>query len=297
MAAEDRGVAPDGQDGVDTGDSEDGELAFVRDLALRAGAVCMGWFRGEYTIHDKGGQPVTVADEQSNELIVSELRRRFPGDEILAEETPVRDEAWRSAERCWVVDPLDGTSDFVKGREGFAVMIGLLERGRPRLGVVHVPKAARTFLGRVGQGAWEERGAQPGAAPGERRPLRCSTRAQTSELRVIASIAHRDERLEAALAALAPKETLSVGSVGYKVGKIAADEADLYVAITPSIHLWDTAGPEAILAAAGGAMVDLDGRPLDYGGPHLNHRRGLLATNGACTPAVTSTLQGMFAAL
>jgi 3'(2'), 5'-bisphosphate nucleotidase len=287
MAAEGRG----------RGAAPDGELAFVRDLALRAGAVVMGWFRGEYTVHDKGGQPVTIADQQSNELIVSELHRRFPSDEILAEETPVLDERWRTAERCWVVDPLDGTSDFVKGREGFAVMIGLLVRGRPQLGVVHVPKAARTFLGQVGEGAWEERGAQAGAASGERRPLRCSTRAQTSELRVIASIAHRDERLEAALAALAPQETLSVGSVGYKVGKIAADEADLYVAITPSIHLWDTAGPEAILLAAGGSMLDLDGAPLDYGGPHLNHRRGLLATNGACTPAVVGTLRGMFPTL
>ena len=265
-------------------------LDFARELALRAGALVMGWFRGEYAVDDKAGQPVTIADRQANELIVSALAGRYPRDGILAEETPVLDDRWATSERCWVVDPLDGTSDFVKGREGFAVMIGLLVRGRPALGVVHVPKAGRTFLGAVGRGAWEERG-------GERRPLRCSSRAATSELRVIASIAHRDARLEAALAALAPEQTLSVGSVGYKVGKITADEADLYVAITPSIHLWDTVAPEAILVAAGGAMVDLDGRPLDYGGPHLNHRRGLLATNGACAPAVLARLSGMFPSL
>jgi len=223
----------------------------------------------------------------------------------------VLDDRWSRSERCWVVDPLDGTSDFVQGREGFAVMIGLLVHGRPALGVVHVPRADRTFLGLVGQGAWEERGARAGAAAAGspagpaagpvagatrlvRRPLRCSARAATSELRVIASIAHRDARLEAALEALAPEATLSVGSVGYKVGKIAADEADLYLAVTPSIHLWDTAGPEAVLVAAGGAMLDLDGRPLDYDGPHLNHRRGLLATNGACAPAVLERLAGRF---
>jgi len=275
----------------------EGALEFTRELALRAGAVVMGWFRGDYAVHDKDGQPVTIADQQSNALIVAALAERFPADGILAEETPVLDDHWRRSERCWVVDPLDGTSDFVKGREGFAVMIGLLERGRPVLGVVHVPKAGRTFVGAVGLGAWEERGARAGEPPTERRPLRCSTRAQTSELRVIASIAHRDERLEAALAALAPKERLSVGSVGYKVGKITADEADLYVATTSSIHLWDTVGPEAILVAAGGAMLDLDGRPLDYSGPQLNHRRGLLATNGACAPAVLGKLRGMFPAL
>jgi 3'(2'), 5'-bisphosphate nucleotidase len=270
------------------------ELAFARELALQAGALVMRWFQGEYTIHDKGGQPVTVADQQANALIVAALAQRFPGDGILAEETPVLDDRWRRSERCWVVDPLDGTSDFVKGREGFAVMIGLLVRGRPQLGVVHVPKAGRTFLGVVGEGAFEERGARAGAPGAERRPLRCSARARTDELRVIASIAHRDARLEAALAALAPKETLSVGSVGYKVGKIAADEADLYIAVTPSIHLWDTVAPGAILAAAGGAMLDLDGRPLDYAGPHLNHPRGLLATNGACTEAVMGKLKGRF---
>jgi 3'(2'), 5'-bisphosphate nucleotidase len=277
------------------------DLAFAHELALRAGALVMGWFQGEYTIHDKGGQPVTIADQQANALIVAALSQRYPGDGILAEETPVLDDRWSASERCWVVDPLDGTSDFVKGRVGFAVMIGLLVRGRPRLGVVHVPKAGRTFLGVVGEGAYEERGARPsaagaaaGAPPVERRPLRCSSRAATPELRVIASIAHRDVRLEAALAALAPKETLSVGSVGYKVGKIAADEADLYIAVTPSIHLWDTVAPGAILAAAGGAMLDLDGRPLDYSGPHLNHPRGLLATNGACTEAVVNKLAGMF---
>jgi 3'(2'), 5'-bisphosphate nucleotidase len=272
-------------------------LEFVRELALQAGGVVMRWFRGEYAVHDKDGQPVTIADQQSNALIVAALAERFPADGILAEETPVTDDRWSTSERCWVVDPLDGTSDFVKGREGFAVMIGLLERGRPRLGVVHVPKAGRTFVGAVGLGAWEERGARPGEPPAERRPLRCSSRAQTSELRVIASIAHRDQRLEAALAALAPKERLSVGSVGYKVGKIAADEADLYVATTPSIHLWDTVGPEAILVAAGGAMFDLDGRPLDYSGPALNHPRGLLATNGACSDGVIAKLRGMFPTL
>ncbi|HZM00572.1 MAG TPA: 3'(2'),5'-bisphosphate nucleotidase CysQ, partial [Planctomycetota bacterium] len=266
-------------------------LEFARELALQAGALVMGWFEGEYAIDDKDGQPVTIADRQANALIVEALAARYPADAILAEETPVLDDRWAAAERCWVVDPLDGTSDFVKGREGFAVMIGLLVRGRPALGVVHVPRAGRTFLGAVGIGAWEERGAQAGAPAAERRPLRCSSRAATSELRVIASIAHRDARLESALAALAPQETLSVGSVGYKVGKIAADEADLYLAVTPSIHLWDTAGPEAVLLAAGGASFDLDGRPLDYSGPHLNHRRGLLATNGACAPAVLAKLQ------
>lgn len=279
-------------------------LAFARELALRAGELVMGWFQGSYAVQDKAGQPVTIADQQANALIVSALAERYPNDGILAEETPVTDDRWSSSERCWVVDPLDGTSDFVKGREGFAVMIGLLVRGRPQLGVVHVPKAGRTFLGLVGQGAFEERNVRPGAAgvsssaaPIERRPLRCSSRARTDELRVIASIAHRDARLEAALAALAPKETLSVGSVGYKVGKITADEADLYVAVTPSISLWDTAAPAAILHAAGGAMLDLDGQPLDYGGPHLNHPRGLLATNGACTQAVVTKLAGMFPSL
>ncbi len=267
------------------------QLEAVTGLARQAGDVVMRWFLGEYTVTDKGGQPVTVADRQSNDLIVSELARLFPGDTILSEETPVTDAAWRSASRCWVVDPLDGTSDFVKGREGFAIMIGLRVDGRPKLGVVHVPKAGRSFVGVVGEGAEERR------ADGTRRALAVSSRAHSNELRVIASIAHRDARLEAAIAALTPKETLQVGSVGYKVGKIVADEADLYVATTSHISVWDTCAPEAILHAAGGRFLDLDGAPLQYGGPHLNHARGLLATNGASAADVVARLHGLFPTL
>ena len=263
------------------------ELAFARDLALRAGAVVMRWHDRDYAIDDKGGQPVTQADRESNELIVSALAARFPRDAILAEETPVTDGAWRRADRCWVVDPLDGTSDFVKRRVGFCVMIGLLVAGQPALGAVHVPRAGRTFLGVPGRGAVEER-------DGALHALRTSSRRTAPELRLIASIAHRDARLEAALAALSPQEAFSVGSVGLKVGKIAADEADLYVATTAAISLWDTAAPHAILAAAGGRFLDLDGNELAYGGPHLNHPRGLLATNGACSEDVVARLAGLF---
>lgn len=264
------------------------DLAFARDLALQAGAIVMEHYDAVGAVGDKRGEPVTAADHASNAFIVGELAARYPADAILAEETPVTDDLWSRAERCWIVDPLDGTSDFVRKRVGFCVMIGLLERGRPVLGAVHVPRAGRTFLGIDGEGAEEE-------SPGGRRALRCSSRAHPSELRVIASIAHRDTSLERALALIAPKETLSVGSVGLKVGTICADEADLYVAATSRICLWDTCAPHAILHAAGGRFLDLDGRPLDYGGPHLNHPRGLLATNGACAPAVVERLAGEFA--
>ena len=263
------------------------ELAFVRELALEAGEVVMRHYGTDYDVDDKEGQPVTIADRESNELIVNRLRERFPGDSILAEETPVEDQAWRTADRCWIVDPLDGTSDFVKGRVGFAVMIGLAVQGEPVLGVVNVPKAGRMFLGLAGEGAEEE------TSEG-RKALRTSSRAQTSELRVIASIAHRDEALETMLTALEPAETLSVGSVGYKVGKIVADEADLYVAPTSHISLWDTCGPQAILHAAGGKFLDTDGNPLVYTGPSLKHARGLLATNGASADAVVAKVKGVW---
>lgn len=267
------------------------ELALARDLALAAGALVQRWAVTGVKVDDKDGEPVTQADRAANALVTGELGRRYPRDAILAEESVPADDAWRRAERCWVVDPLDGTSDFIKGRVGWCVMIGLLVRGEPVLGAVHVPVAGRTFLGLVGGGAVEERGARAGGCD-ERRALRCSSRARAPELRVIASIAHRDARLEATLAALTPAETLSVGSVGYKVGKICADEADLYVATTSSISLWDTCAPQAILHAAGGRFLDLDGRPLSYAGPHLNHPRGLLATNGACAQDVVARLAG-----
>lgn len=263
------------------------ELTFVRELALRAGEAVMGFYDQAMEIGDKKGQPVTEADHASNDIIVAELAARFPDDALLSEETPVEDSSWSRAERCWIVDPLDGTSDFVKGRIGFAVMIGLAVRGEPTLGVVWCPLAKRLFSGIVGEGAEEER-------EGERHVLQTSDRALSSELRVIASIAHRDENLERGLDALAPAEKFSVGSVGLKVGKICADEADLYLAPTNHISLWDTAGPQAILHAAGGTFLDVDGNPLSYAGPHLNHKRGLLATNGSCAADVTAKLAGHF---
>ena len=121
-----------------------------------------------------------------------------------------------------------------------------------------------------------------------------SARAQTNELRCIASIAHADEALTRALDAIDPAEKLSVGSVGYKVGKIVADEADMYIAPTSYISLWDTCGPQAILHAAGGRFLNVDGAPLDYSGPALKHARGLLATNGACADAVVAKIEGLF---
>jgi 3'(2'), 5'-bisphosphate nucleotidase len=92
----------------------EGALEFTRELALQAGGVVMRWFRGEYAVHDKDGQPVTIADQQSNALIVAALAERFPADGILAEETPSPTTA--GSQRALLgVDPLDGTSDFVKG--------------------------------------------------------------------------------------------------------------------------------------------------------------------------------------
>jgi len=261
------------------------ELEFVHQLAVEAGKIVMGFYGTDVDVADKGGQPVTAADHASNDLIVRELQKRFPDDALLSEETEVTDDSWRTARRCWIVDPLDGTSDFVKNRVGFAVMIGLAVEGRPALGVVEVPKAQRTFLGLVGHGAEE-------VCEGERKVLQCSTRATAPELRVICSIAHRDAALEATLDALQPKETLSVGSVGYKVGKICADEADMYVAPTSHISLWDTAAPEAILHAAGGRFLNMDGEPLVYNSELLNHPRGLMATNGACAADVVARLAG-----
>ena len=142
------------------------------------------------------------------------------------------------------------------------------------------------FLGIVGEGATEE-------WDGQTRSLHTSSRSSARELRVIASIAHRDARLERVIDLLEPAETLQVGSVGYKVGKIVSDEADLYVATTNRISLWDTCAPEAILHSAGGLFLNVDGDPLNYAGPGLTHERGLLATNGAATNDVVSRLAGV----
>jgi 3'(2'), 5'-bisphosphate nucleotidase len=250
------------------------ELAVAEEIALEAGVLVRGYHGTRLVVESKAGnEPVTEADRAANTLIVDGLRAAFPKDAILSEELP-DDGARHGRSRVWMVDPIDGTSDFILGDTGFVVMIGLVVDGRPRVGAVAHPLSNRVYGGITGEGAWLR------TPDGARTPLHTSTLAGPPGIRLVASKTHRTPKVDAVKRALGIEDEMNVGSVGLKIGLVSEAARDLYVYTGGRTKIWDTCGPEAILHGAGGRMSDLDGEPLVYDGPDLFNRRGIIASNG-----------------
>jgi 3'(2'), 5'-bisphosphate nucleotidase len=258
-------------------------------LALEAGALSLRYFGTDLQVDSKAGnEPVTRADRETSELIVAGLRAEFPADVVVSEEAADDPRRLEPGQRVWFVDPIDGTRDFIRGRDGFAVMIGLAIDGRPRLGVVYQPRGDRLFSARPGAGTWLV------VEGGGRRQLHCSPNADLGTLRLVASRSHRTREIDAVRSALGITDEMNIGSVGLKLGLIALGERDLYVNPSSKSSAWDTCAPEAILEEAGGRITDLHGGPLVYDAPELRNLRGLLATNGAVHAQVLEKLAPLF---
>jgi 3'(2'), 5'-bisphosphate nucleotidase len=260
------------------------ELACAIELARQAGDEVMRLRGGELGVELKtGNEPVTVADKRASEVIVSGLRARFP-DPVISEELPPAPDALGSP-RLWLVDPIDGTKDFIRGSEGFSVMIGLVHDGRPVLGVVHQPAVGRTFF------ATPDGGAHVATTDGVS-PLRVSDISEASGVRLVASASHRSDDIDRVKATLGIDNELNIGSIGVKLCLIAMGLRDLYVNPWPKTKVWDTCGPEAILMGAGGRLTDLFGDPIDYA--QLRQPRGLVASNGHIHADVVAKLSPLF---
>lgn len=260
------------------------ELDEIASIARDAARVLLEVYATDFTVRMKGyDDPVTEADTRANTLLVRELRARFPSDGVVAEETADTSDGLRGG-RCWYVDPLDGTKEFVSKNGEFSVMLGLAIDGAAVLGVVYQPVGDRLYAGVVGQSAYV-------LENGIRTPLHTSDEASPAKLRLIVSRSHRSVHMDALKQTLGVTREQSSGSVGLKVGLIARRAADLYVHLSDKAGTWDTCGPEAILRAAGGRFTDLAGEALRYdGGAHAG--RGILACNAAAfdtvLPAVRS---------
>ncbi|HEY5090497.1 MAG TPA: 3'(2'),5'-bisphosphate nucleotidase CysQ [Polyangia bacterium] len=260
------------------------ELEAAARIAREAAVLVRGYHGKRMVIERKtGGEPVTEADRAASALIVERLHAAFPKDVILSEEVP--DSGARLGKRrVWMVDPIDGTSDFILGDVGFVVMIGLSVEGRPLVGAVAHPLSEKVYGGIVGVGAWVE------GADGARAPLRTSTIDAPPGIRLVASKTHRTPRIDKIKRALQIEDEINVGSVGLKIGLVSRAERDLYVYTGGRTKIWDTCGPEAILLGAGGQMTDVDGEPLIYDREDLYNRRGIVASNGPLHPFVIKTL-------
>jgi 3'(2'), 5'-bisphosphate nucleotidase len=260
------------------------ELAVARQVASAAAALVKTYVGRPVRIDNKSGnEPVTEADHAANRLIVDRLAAVFPGDVILSEEIP-DDGSRHGAARVWMVDPIDGTSDFILGDTGFAVMIGLCVDGRPLLGVVSQPSTGKTYSGVVGAGAWLQRDEGPPVA------IRTSSLSSAPGIRLVASKSHRTPRIDAIRRSLAIQDEINIGSVGLKMGLVSEAARDLYIYTGGRTKIWDTCGPEAILSAAGGRVSDVDGRLLNYTDADLYNRRGIVASNGPLHEAAIAAI-------
>jgi 3'(2'), 5'-bisphosphate nucleotidase len=257
------------------------ELALVEQMVRKAGELVARYYATETAVAYKGvDDPVTAADQAANDYLMAELGRAFPDDGLLSEESA--DNSSRlQRRRVWIVDPLDGTREFI-GRIGeFSIMVGLAVAGRPVLGVVYQPVSDLLYRGLPGQVAEVvERGAA--------RPLAVSTVAEPAAMRLVASRSHRDPLVAAVCQQLGITQDRPSGSVGLKVGLLATAQCDLYVHPAPGLKEWDTCAPEAILAAAGGVLTDAWGSPLTYNKANVRQRQGLVASNGCCHGRIVS---------
>jgi 3'(2'), 5'-bisphosphate nucleotidase len=250
------------------------ELEVARAVSLEAAALVVTLKDRPLEVqHKSGGEPVSKADLESSDLIVRRLRQAFPGDAVLSEELP-DDGARLGNPRVWMIDPIDGTRDFLRGESGYAVMVGLCCEGRPVVGAVMQPETGTTWLGAPGLGAWKER---PGGA---RESLAVSTVARPNQIRLVSSKSNRSDYYRRFCQSLGITDELSLGSVGLKMSAIAEGSRDLYVYPGSQTKIWDSCAPEAILTAAGGRVTDTDGIPLSYQEARLQNPRGLVASNG-----------------
>jgi myo-inositol-1(or 4)-monophosphatase len=252
-----------------------GELQAAEDAARRAGDVIMALYGKDYAIRDKGkGDPVTAADLEANAKIRQVILGRYPGDGWLSEEDKDSLERLRQ-ERVWVVDPIDGTKEFIQCVPQFAISIALVVGGRPVVSVVYNPAADRLFRAIRGRGA-----ALNGA------PIRVSARGALdgSLLLISRSEPSRRFRRFADRCRLQP-----LGSIAYRLAMVGAGEGDATVTLR-SIHDWDVCAGALVVEEAGGTVIDGGGNGLVFNREPTWHR-GLIAAN----ESLARSLQGLVA--
>jgi len=232
------------------------ELLAMRDIAERAAREVMAVYAAPTAVMTKpDDSPVTAADLRSDAVIRAGLAVAFPGVFVLSEESTSAGS--RDHETFFLVDPLDGTKEFIARNGEFTVNIALVHRGTPVAGVVFAPALGELCFAAQGMGAWKREAGAP-------RRLRVAAHAPGTPLRVMGSRSHAGPALAGWLDRLARPHVFVAAGSSLKFCRIAQGDADIYPRMGPTCQ-WDTAAGQAVLQEAGGAVVDCDGRPLTYG--------------------------------
>jgi 3'(2'), 5'-bisphosphate nucleotidase len=234
-------------------------LELLLPVARAAGEAILEVYATNFEVRGKSDtSPVTAADERAEAIILAALAKLTPSIPVVSEEAAAAGRTPAVAESFWLVDPLDGTKEFISRNGEFTVNIALIENGCPTLGVVLAPALSRLFAGAEGVGAFLEENSQ-------RRPIACRA-VPAAGLTVVASRSHGDaEALDRFLAGRKVASQTNAGS-SLKLCLVAAGEADLYPRLGRTME-WDIAAGDAVLRAAGGVVNTLAGEPLVYGKP------------------------------
>lgn len=255
------------------------ELSAIARQIMWAAAALVPDQSGAITNKSESGyDPVTATDMAINHYVLERLQA-ICGDHVgyLSEETT---DDRRDHDQVWILDPLDGTREFIEGRWEFAIHLALVVNQRPQLGLVALPRLNTLFWAVAGQGAWLETPTTP--------PQRLQCPPTSAHLRVCVSRSHRGAAVDAVLAALPQAETVPLGGLGCKLVAIAASgatpplpavEAYVGVAEKSAPKDWDLAAPDLVLTEAGGQITDFAGEPLRYNRPDIQHWGGILASS------------------
>ncbi len=236
----------------------------IEAIARRAGAVIMEVYNsadGLAVQYKDDDSPLTEADRRANAIIEAGLAELEPRLPVLSEESAQPTyETRRQWQRYWLVDPLDGTREFVKRNGEFTVNIALVGDGIAELGVVHVPVSGVSYMGAIGHGAFrQDTGSEPV-------PISAGAKSDHAPLKMVASRSHLDRHVKRVLRRLEAEygavEMVNMGS-SLKICLLAEGKADIYPRLAPTFE-WDTAAAHAVLAAAGGEIFDTGFRPLRY---------------------------------
>ncbi|WP_340692842.1 3'(2'),5'-bisphosphate nucleotidase CysQ [Hyphomonas sp.] len=251
-------------------------------IALDAGKLIMDIYESDFAVEQKGdASPVTAADQKAETLILAALAKADPTLMVIAEEEASEGRVPEHGHRFALVDPLDGTREFVSRNGEFTVNIAIIEHGRPVMGVVYAPAKSRLFVAESHNSGWQAEAAPGADVPAERRPLRIRPCPEAG-VTAIASKSHRTPETDLWLDKHKVNETLGAGS-SLKFCLIAAGEADLYPRMGRTME-WDTAAGQAVVEAAGGRVLTEEGTPLLYGKRERGYDNPHFIVYGDVTP-------------
>jgi len=255
------------------------ELDVAERAAREAGTIIIGLFKGKYDVREKSrNNPVTTADLEANRAIERIVREKFPADGWLSEEDLDGPHRLRSS-RVWVIDPIDGTKEFIEGVPQFAISIGFVVDGRPKVAVVYNPAKERFYRAVAGQGAFLN---------GE--AIHVTARQEIRGAKLLVSRSEPKKKFQVFVDLC---EVKPVGSIAYRLAKVAGGDGDGTLTFR-SIHEWDICAGVLMVEEAGGTVVDGSGQPLIFNRQELRHR-GIVAANEPLTQGFQELVEKVLA--